>query len=261
LNGINTIIEKPISDSVKKTRQFLKSIRKSQTLVAVGYNLRHSESLNVFRSLIQENFIGEVISFKSEVGQYLPNWRTNIDYRKSVTAQKSLGGGVLLELSHEIDYIRWIFGPIIWVNGSALKLSSLEINTEDFVSATLAVKSEQFKKNLIGTLSMDLFRKDITRRCYAIGEKGTLSWDGINGEVKFFDPEVNLWQILYRKLPSANETYNLQLEHFLQSVSQKSAPKVSAEQGLEVLIIVNAIRKSSAKGKKVKISKLREIGK
>jgi predicted dehydrogenase len=108
---------------------------------------------------------------------------------------------------------------------------------------------------------MDLFRKDITRMCYAIGERGTLSWDGINGEVRFFDPEVNLWQILYRKLPSANETYKSQLEHFLQSVSLKSVPKVSAEQGLEVLIIVNAIRKSSARGKKVKISKFREIGK
>ena len=41
---------------------------------------------------------------------FLPNWRSNRDYRKSSSLKKVEGGGVLLELSHEIDYIRNLFG-------------------------------------------------------------------------------------------------------------------------------------------------------
>ena len=53
-----------------------------------------------------------MLSVRSSVGQYLPEWRKNTDYRKGVSARQDLGGGVLLELSHEIDYIQWIFGEI-----------------------------------------------------------------------------------------------------------------------------------------------------
>jgi predicted dehydrogenase len=73
-----------------------------------GYNLRFSYSLKRFNELIKKKIVGKILSVRCEVGQYLPDWRPNKDFRKTVSANKRLGGGVLLELSHEIDYLRWI---------------------------------------------------------------------------------------------------------------------------------------------------------
>ena len=68
--------------------------------------------------LMQNKIVGKILSVRCEVGQFLPSWRPNIDYRESVSARKALGGGALLELSHEIDYLMWIFGDIDWVKAT-----------------------------------------------------------------------------------------------------------------------------------------------
>ena len=63
-------------------------------------------------------------------GSYLPNWRSNIDYRKSASAKKHLGGGVLLDLSHELDYVQWLFGKIVIEHCKSKKLSNLNIKNK-----------------------------------------------------------------------------------------------------------------------------------
>ena len=70
---------------------------------------------------------------------FLPSWRKNIDYQSSVSAKKSLGGGVLLELSHEIDYLIWLIGKIKILHVVSKKISNLKINTDDYLN--LSAKS------------------------------------------------------------------------------------------------------------------------
>ena len=131
----NIFIEKPLSDSDKKINLFLKKTKSSSASVTVGYNLRFLDSLIELKKLVDENIIGTIYSVKCDAGQYLPEWR-NSDYRKSVSAKKSLGGGVLLELSHEIDYLNWIFGKISWVNSHISKISNLEIDVGKLALST-----------------------------------------------------------------------------------------------------------------------------
>ena len=77
--------------------------------VFVGYNLRFHPVITFIKKYIKnKNIFLSNITCRS----YLPNWRKNTSYTKSNSAKKSYGGGVLLELSHEIDYINWIFDGI-----------------------------------------------------------------------------------------------------------------------------------------------------
>jgi len=101
------LIEKPISQSSEGVLELIEECAKKGIALMVGYNLRYLKSLQEFRRHVSEGLIGKPLSVRCEVGQHLPNWRPNEDYRKSVSARSELGGGVMLELSHEIDYLRW----------------------------------------------------------------------------------------------------------------------------------------------------------
>lgn len=98
----------------------------------VAYNLRFHPILQKLQNMLQNE---TVISANIYVGQYLPNWRPETDYRSSYSASVSQGGGVLRDLSHELDYINWLFGK--WQRIIALggKYSNLHIDSDDVFAA------------------------------------------------------------------------------------------------------------------------------
>ena len=123
--------------------------------VYIGYVLRFHPLLQKLKSFLQDE---RVINVNIKCGQYLPTWRPNTDYRDSYSAKRSEGGGVLLDLSHEIDYVQWLFGKIENIKSYQLKVSDLEIDSDD-----LTMFIGKTEKNSIVNLSIDYISK-ITHR-------------------------------------------------------------------------------------------------
>ena len=96
--------------------------------VHVGYNFRFHPALQAVRRLIGGKRVASAEIF---CGSYLPDWRPDRDYRKTASALKASAGGVLHDLSHELDYACWLFGG--WLRLTALggHLSPLAIETDD----------------------------------------------------------------------------------------------------------------------------------
>ncbi len=94
----------------------------------VAYNLRFHPIIQKVQSLIHGQ---SVISFNAYVGQYLPNWRPETDYTKSYSASSLRGGGVLRDLSHELDFISWLVGEWSEVTALGGHFSDLKIDSED----------------------------------------------------------------------------------------------------------------------------------
>jgi predicted dehydrogenase len=241
--NVPVFIEKPLAhtlgDAVVAVELLGPALERSQ----LGYNLRFSEPLVAFRDFVRGGRFGRVVRFSAETGQYLPDWRPGKDYRETVSARAELGGGVLLELSHELDYLRWIFGEWDWVSAWTGRTSSLEIDVEDTALVTIGIEGDQAEPQVVGQLSLDLVRRDKTRVVTAVCEGGTLRWDGIAGTVAVYEPSESRWETVVTDSGSQS-TYRAQWDSFFSVVEKGSAPLVAMSDGVAVLRAVEAIRHS-----------------
>jgi predicted dehydrogenase len=258
--GTHLLIEKPLSSSLDNVAKLLETCRKQGVILLTGYNLRFLPSLQKFRELLSESVLGRVLSVRCEVGQYLPSWRPDDDYRNGVSARRELGGGALLELSHELDYLRWIFGEVEWVNALLSKQSNLDIDVEDTAHIMLGFAPKYDTQQLIGVVNLDFIRHDTTRICVAIGEKGSLRWNGLTGAVDIFEAGEKKWQQLFSYKHQRNESYKAEWTNFIECVHQSKPPLVTGVDGLKVLEMVDALQKSSLGNKRIYIKSTQNIG-
>lgn len=121
--------------------------------VFIAYNLR-------FHPIIQFLKQHQLIHINAFVGQNLTQWRKT-DYTMNYSSNKEQGGGVLRDLSHEIDYIQYLCGEIVTVSGVMDKISDLKINSEDITVAVGKTKSTIINFSL-DYISEVPFRKIIT---------------------------------------------------------------------------------------------------
>lgn len=247
-HGCDVLIEKPIATRSDDVIEFSAKARKLGRICQVAYNLRFDSALSEFRRLIRDGVIGRPMSVRCDVAQFLPDWRPNSDYKLGVSACKELGGGVLLELSHEVDYLSWIFGPIAWVSAWSGRVSDLDINVEDFSLLTLGIFSDFSRSEVVASVALDFARRDSVRTCLVAGNEGTLRWDALSGLVDQYSPRDSRWRVVYKRSPLRDHTYKLQLEHFLACVRTRVPPMVSCESGLAVLRVIDAANASSMQG-------------
>ncbi len=247
--GVHLLIEKPISFKYSpRILDLINICREKRIILMTGYNLRFLPSLDAFRGFLRQGKVGKIFSIRAEVGQYLPDWRPGSDYRNTVSAQKNLGGGVLLELSHEINYLQWLFGSVAWIQAHVARHSDLEVDVEDTAYILLGFKPDAFGRKLVASLNIDFIRHDTTRQCVVIGEEGSLRWNGLTGEVDFFPVAGDEWMRIFTNQPERDFTYREEIMHFVSCVKNGETPFVTGEDGLATLVVVDAARKSSEGG-------------
>jgi predicted dehydrogenase len=242
-NNVHLFIEKPLSDQLAGIDELQKSCASRGLRLMVGYVLRFLESLQLVRTALYRGEIGKPLSLRIEVGQYLPDWRPSMDYRQSVSAQKKLGGGAVLELSHELDYARWLMGDVESVHASVRKQSELDIDVEDMVEAVI-----EFKSGVVGSIHLDMYQKPATRYCRIVGSEGTLTWDGLSDEVHIYPGSsvVERIEVHPAKKGSVIDAYMDELKHFLSCVERGEEPSVGIEDGRKTVELALAIKQSAA---------------
>jgi predicted dehydrogenase len=182
------------------------------------------------------------------VGQYLPDWRPGIDYRDSVSARKELGGGVLLELSHELDFVSWLLGKVASVRAKLGTTSELEVDVEDTSDLDL-----EFESGTVGSVHMDMVQRTPSRICTVTGTEGVMEWNGISRTSRLKLNDSNVWSLLSSGSSERNDIYLDELKHFLRCVKGDDEVLNSGQQGREVLELVQAARRSSELGELVRL--------
>ncbi len=244
-HGCHVFIEKPISHSMDGVHELVDIIFQRKLVSLVGCNFRFHWGLKLVKKMLDEGKIGSVLCARAVFGQYLPDWHPWEDYRKGYSANKTLGGGIILDALHEIDYIHWLMGKVDTVSCFAGKLSSLEIDTEDTAEILLC-----FQNRAIAEIHMDYVQRAYNRSCELIGEEGTITWSFQDNQVRLYSAKDKDWQLYAQDIPyETNQMYIAEMEHFLRCLRGEEQPALNAIEAMRELEIALAAKESSESGR------------
>jgi len=167
--GAHLLVEKPISDSLAGVDAFLDTADLLGRKVFVVCNMRFHPAIKAVREALPK--IGRPLFARAHYGNYLPDMRPGADYRKLYCAQKSMGGGVILDAIHELDYLSWFLGPMECLGCEFAKLSELDIDVEDYASLSIR-HADGFRSEV----HLDYLRRCKRRGLEVAGAGGSVVW-------------------------------------------------------------------------------------
>ena len=174
-------VEKPIAKSIKEFKKYYSKLHKFKKNFTIGYPFRFSAAAMNLKKIIKTKKLGKILDVEVVCSSFLPNWRKNRPYKEGVSSQKKLGGGVLLELSHELDYILWFFGFPKKIFSFFNKINLLNIDAEEFVRLVFV-----YNKFLI---NIKLFFNDKNykeRYCKIIAINKNMKWNLNDNSLSFY---------------------------------------------------------------------------
>ena len=245
--GCHLLLEKPISNSLDRVDALAAAAQKSGSRILVGFQFRFHPALRKARELILAGCIGRVLSARAHWGEYLPNWHPWEDYKQGYAARPDLGGGVILTLSHPLDYLRWLCGDVesLWAFTST---SGLGLSVEDAAEIGL-----RFCTQAIGSVHLDYNQRPPSHHLEVIGSKGALRWDNADGILHCYHIETNIWETVAP--PEGFERNVLFLEemrHFLSIARGENEPICTLEDGKRALQIALAAMDSGQSGQSIR---------
>jgi predicted dehydrogenase len=253
-SGCSILIEKPISHSLERINELDKAVANSGSRVLVGYQFRFHPGLRRLKQLIDSGAIGKPCSAHAHWGEYLPGWHPWEDYRQGYSARSELGGGVILTLSHPLDYLRWLFGDVEAVWALTGRLGNLGLDVEDTAEIGL-----QFTGGLLASLHLDYNQRPPAHTLEVIGTEGILRWDNTDGNVALCTAVGDRWQ--YFPVPTGferNSMFLAEMNHFIQVVKNETNPVCSLDDGVKALKCCLAALQSAQQGKLIHLSDVKK---
>ncbi len=241
-HGCNLFIEKPLSHTLHGVDLLAQIVNSKGLVVTVGYQTRFHPCYKFVTQILSEKKYGDVVSASFEWGTYLPNHHPYEDYRKGYAAKKSMGGGVILGLSHEIDMICSIWGQPeeLFVVGG--KLSSLEMDAEDTVSVLMGFN----RRTLVFPVTLFLSYAQVkeARKFRIQLEDALILSDLSNNRVRLFGNKEEI--ITQKDFPDLkrNDLFMEEMREFISAVKNKRQSSISLYDGIETLKLAMRIKEA-----------------
>jgi len=255
--GCHILLEKPVSHSLEGLDLLQQAAAKSGSRILVGFQFRYHPTLNKARELIQAGTIGRVLTVHAHWGEYLPNWHPWEDYRQSYAARAELGGGVIVTLTHPLDYLRYLLGDVSMLWSFNGRISPLEVDVEDAAEIGL-----RFANGAVGGVHVNYFQRPPIHKLEVVGTQGTLRWDNADGVLHLLrmPAEFGTWDAnppaaVVEQLPlpegfDRNHLFVAQTKHFL-DVVRGAQPICDLNDGIQALKLALGAKESQRTGRSV----------
>ena len=239
--GCHLLIEKPLSHSMAGLDELKQAVDQNHNKVLIGYQYRFHPGFQQLKTLLDEGAIGEPLSARAHWGEYLPNWHPWEDYKQGYAARPELGGGVVLTLSHPLDYLRWLLGEVdsLWAFTSHM---GLNIPVEDTAEISM-----RFANGALGSVHLDYLQRPASHWLEIIGSLGTLRWDNADGitrlsKVSQDDSAVEVQEIYPPEGFERNWMFLEELRHFRDVLQGEAEPRCTLQDGVMALRLALAAR-------------------
>lgn len=244
-NLIPVLIEKPIASTLSDSEKLISLSKKFKLPLAVGYCLRQLPSALMVKQLLEDLGEQPVYNVQATVGQYLPDWRGDVDFRESVSARAELGGGVLLELSHELDYLQWLLGPLKVEHAILRSSNELSLEVEEIADITLKTNDGG-----VCNLHLDFLQRHSHRKCSFVCAGKRIDWDLITNSVVVSDKN-GIHDVYSEPEWDKNNMYIAMLKNFNAFIHGESEQIASLQEAHDVIKIITRIKEIAIWGGKL----------
>jgi predicted dehydrogenase len=225
--NIPLFIEKPPLHTLENSSKLISFIESKNLPTYVACNLRFHPCILFIKEFLKSALyrINEVNVY---CGSYLPDWRPGKDFKEIYSANENMGGGVHLDLFHELDYTTWIFGFPIKSSSIKRGVSNLGINAVDY--ANYIFEYPHFTANIV----LNYYRKKLKRTIEIVLDNQIINIDLVKNIVSDENDQL-LFQSSNFEMKN---TYNYQMDYFINCMKQNEKPMNSLKESIEILKIV-----------------------
>lgn len=165
--GVNTLIEKPLAESVAAAEEIRDAFAGKSFVGAVGHVERFNSALQEMARRMREGELGRVISIATERVGPFPNRIQDV--------------GVVKDLAtHDIDIAQWVGGaPFAEISGELAHRMGRP--HEDLVVAI-----GRLENDIVVSINVNWLTPVKRRAVRVLGEKGALEADLLTGDLRFF---------------------------------------------------------------------------
>lgn len=205
----------------------IRSQKQKGLIGMAGFNLRFEPGLQYIKKHLNP---ANVAFAHVEFGSYLPEWRPGTDYSKGYSANKSMGGGIILDDVHEIDYACWLFGYPQSIHSTYGTYGGLDIDVEDVADMHL-----QYPDKIV-TIHSDYLQRHYTRKCKICFRDG-YSTEWIFGDHVIEYSKTGEKIFSYRDRFNTNDMYFEEMQYFLTCIENNTLPDSTLENAVKILKI------------------------
>lgn len=250
--GCHVLIEKPLSDRSDGVDDLVERADRQGVVAAVGYQLRFHPALVRLRALLEARAIGRVLAVRAEMGEFLPDAHPYEDYRGGYAARADLGGGVVLCLIHEFDYLNWLFGPPRRLFTTGGRLSDLDIDVED--TAVTIMECLLDGRPVPIHLQQTFAQRPRSRTCIVSGDAGGIHVDLNAPRLTRTDRDGRVVEDQRFDGFDRNRMFLDELESFLAGAAGRPWRAVPVREAAQSLRIALAARESLRSGQVVELA-------
>ncbi len=235
--GCHLLLEKPVSHSLVGVAQLSAAACASGARILMGFQFRFHPCLHQLRRLLLEEELGEPLHAGAHWGEYLPDWHPWEDHRRSYSARADLGGGVVLTLSHPLDYLTWLFGQPAEVVARTAALPHLDLQGVEGMADMIL----RYPSGMSASVHLDYAQRPVVHRLEIVGSEGSAHCDLLAGHLRWWT-KASSGGLEYSVPPGfeRNHLFLDEMRHFRSVVEQGVEPVCGLEDGIASLKIALA---------------------
>ncbi|MCP3472026.1 Gfo/Idh/MocA family oxidoreductase [Bradyrhizobium sp. CCGUVB1N3] len=257
--GIHILIEKPVTDTLQTSADLIAEVRKAGIKSLVGHHRRHHEQVKALKALVAQGRIGDVVGVSAIWATHKP-----AEYFKIAPWRSQAGGGpILINLIHEIDFMRFAIGEIVAVSAIAAN------RQRSFAVEDTAAALVEFENGALGTFflsdcavspwTMEQGLGESPEFPYSgqssyrvMGRRGTLEFPSLDQWIQANDAQDWNKPIQAQANHAGSiDPYVAQLDHFRDVIRGVATSLQPVEDGARSLLVTLAIAEAATSGRRI----------